>query len=154
LKISLVYLGHPILFFGYLFLLLDKTIAGVNASTKVSTNVYRINICLYIAVTLTVFLVWLVIQVEVFKRFSGFQVDQFLSRQASVPSLLAAIPGLLNLYVWTGQGMEGNVFGFLFFLPLLIASVMYVILWIVCAVESFVPRVVSMEESELSAAMV
>lgn len=129
-KLFLVYLGHPILFLGFLFLFGGLRSAENYAFTKISTNVHRINLGLYLALTLPVFLAWIVIQVELFNFLPGFRVEYFLAYQTSVFSLFFAIPGLMNLRAFACEGIEGDSFGFLVLLPMLFACVGYVILWV------------------------
>jgi hypothetical protein len=143
-KLSVVYLGHPIFFFLFLALVKDngdensKTIAGFKVMEHVSVNTDKIILPVYLAVTLTAYLAWLVLEVAVLQLFAGFEVELFLALQVSWWSLGFAIPGLLNLFVWTfGGGMEGNVFGFILSLPMLIASLAYAILWAVYLAKAF-----------------
>jgi len=50
--------------------------------------------------------------------------------------MVTAIPGLLNLLIWCTGGMEGNIMGFLFFGPMLIAAAINLCMWIFALVNS------------------
>jgi hypothetical protein len=149
LRFLLVYLGNPILFVSYFGQMSDNTsedgirIFGVKTFTTVSTNVSKLNFAMYVLITLPPYLMWFWAQIRIIVPFVCFlfgsthalNVDTFCARQAGVGACLAAIPGLLNMLVWSTEGMEGNIMGFIFALPLLIAAIFYVVLWIdgVCA---------------------
>lgn len=93
---------------------------------EVSTNVNWLNPVTYIAITFPLYIFWLSLQ----NTFLHIDLETFLESYVSIGAVVAAVPGLYNLFVWCTQGMEGNVFGFLFFLPLLIASIFYLSMWI------------------------
>lgn len=135
-----VYLGHPILFLGFLFSFWGPASTRIKAFKIVSTNTFRLNLALFVAITLPLYLAWLVIQVEFLKKCfpSKFRVETFLAYQTSILSLLIALPGLLNLMAWTGPGMEGNVFGFICILPMVLASLGYLLLWVIYVLMSLV----------------
>jgi hypothetical protein len=56
-------------------------------------------------------------------------VDKFCAYQSNVPSCLLAIPGLLNLLVWSTAGMEGNIMGLLVCPFLLVSAIGYIVTW-------------------------
>lgn len=133
LKLFFVYLGNPLVFLLYfpLALALHKLIPFIPVTTKVEINTDRISPLLFLALTLPVYILWIVGQVALYLRLApNFQLDIFLAKMVSIPSLLFAIPGVFNILIWVTTGMEGNVMGFLLALPLLICSVAYPILWI------------------------
>ena len=72
-------------------------------------------------------------------------VDTFCAKYAGPGACAAAIPGLVNLWVWSTEGMEGNVMGFIFAPILLLAAALYVVLWIVAVVSSLERQVVQLD---------
>lgn len=129
IRFAAVYLGNPVLFFAFLSLLGNYTRRDDSFLVKkVSTNVYWFNPVGYIAITLPMYTFWLSLQnILVFPH---IDVGTFLESYVSIGAIVAAVPGLLCVYICCTEGMEGNVFGFLFFGPLLIASIFYLSMWI------------------------
>ena len=136
IRFAAVYLGNPVVFFAFLFLLgiffsliparLTPSDDSWFVMKEVSTNVNWLNPVTYIAITFPLYIFWLSLQ----NTFLHIDLETFLESYVSIGAVVAAVPGLYNLFVWCTQGMEGNVFGFLFFLPLLIASIFYLSMWI------------------------
>lgn len=131
IKYFIVYLGNPILFFLYIIGLGERSIGPFVTFTKLGYNTNRINILLYLSITFPIYIAWLCLQIIVLRRVhsTSFSLDKFLECAASNGSLISSIPGLISLLVFATSGMEGNVFGFLFALPMLLASLSYIILW-------------------------
>jgi hypothetical protein len=148
LRFLLVYLGNPILFVAYFAALAgrsydaSRTLLGIKTFKPVATNTCRINIGMFVLVTLPLYLLWFFIQLSVIPvlfRASPhtLNVGTFCAHYAGLGACLAAIPGVLNMHVWSTSGMEGNVMGFAFALPLLVAAGAYVVLWFVAVCTSF-----------------
>lgn len=137
-----VYLGNPLAFVGYLFISTGGSsfsqgkVLGITAFKSVSTNTTRMNPWLFVAVTFPVYLLWVLFNVWAIKavnvcRDRSFDANNYVETYMHPPWAAAvAIPGLLNLLVWSTGGMEGNVIGFVFALPLLIVSVLYLAMWV------------------------
>lgn len=138
-KMAPIYLGNPVVFFSYgaLAKVVSPVLSPVikikldSLFTQVCTNVHKItSFPAYVAVTLPFYVAWLFAQVALWtKVFPGFCTTHFLAQQASLGSLLSAVPGLVNLYVFCTEGMEGNVFGFIFALPMFIATCCNFCIW-------------------------
>lgn len=137
LRVFILYLGHPILFLCYLFTLSGKKISGIETFTKPDTDVYKINMGLYVALTLPVFLYWLLVQLIVLNNFPNFDMDRFLKSETSLLSEIIAIPGIVNLWTFATDGMEQDVFCCFFFIPLVLASIGYAMLWFIFLAKSF-----------------
>jgi hypothetical protein len=147
---SLVYLGNPIVFFSYVGAVSNeesddgKKILGITSIKKVENtiNVAWLNSALYVLITFPLYVFWIWVQVTLLTLICSskctFAAEIFYNHLISVGSCLWAIPGLLNMYVWSTSGMEGNVMGFLFALPLLISTLAYIITWIIALVASTV----------------
>jgi hypothetical protein len=145
-----VYLGNPLLFIAYMLAMGDsasqdgKTIFGFKTFKTVAFNTSRINLFLYVLITLPLYAAWFWAQIHCIVPFflwllrssRTLNVDAYCARQAGVGACIAAIPGLLSMLVWSTTGMEGNVMGFLFALPLLVAAIAYIILWFVAICSS------------------
>jgi hypothetical protein len=140
-----VYLGNPLIFIAYMLAMGDsasqdgKSICGFKTFKTVAFNTSRINLILYVLITLPLYAAWFWAQIHwivpfflwLLRSSKTLNVDTYCARQAGVGACLAAIPGLLSMLVWSTTGMEGNVMGFLFALPLLVAAIAYIILWFV-----------------------
>lgn len=138
LRIFIIFLGHPLVFLCYLFSLSGKEISGVETFTQVKPGVNKINLGLYVALTLPIFLYWLLIQIIVLNSsFTSFDMDKFLSYETSLLSEIVAIPGMVNLWIFATDGMDGHTFCCFFFVPMVIASIGYVVLWFVYLTKSF-----------------
>lgn len=138
LRIFIIFLGHPIVLLCYLFSLSGKEISGVKTFTQVKPDVTKINLGLYVALTLPVFFFWLLIQLIVLNSsFTSFDMDKFLSYETSLLSEIVAIPGMVNLWIFATDGMDGHTFCCFFFVPMVIASIGYVVLWFVYLTKSF-----------------
>ncbi|KAI2509074.1 hypothetical protein MHU86_5322 [Fragilaria crotonensis] len=148
---SIVYLGNPILFFLYAYLFAmsnmesdqeGKKILGIATVKKVDLNVVWLNPALYVLITFPLYAFWIWLQVTLLTLACSskctFDAEIFYNHYVSIASCLWAIPGLLNMLVWSTCGMEGNLMGFCFFLPLLIATLAYIIMWIIALVASTV----------------
>jgi hypothetical protein len=145
-----VYLGNPLLFIAYMLAMGDsasqdgKAIFGFKTFKTVAFNTSRINLILYVLITLPLYVAWFWAQIHwivpfflwLLRSSRTLNVDTFCARQAGVGACTAAIPGLLSLLVWSTTGMEGNAMGFLFALPLLVAAIAYTIMWFVAVCSS------------------
>jgi len=104
---------------------------GVAAMSSEGTNVRRLNLPLFFAFSLGAHLSWLGANyslIRVLKPKITWEV--FTQIRLTSFGLLPGLLGVLNLFGWA-QGMEGNVFAFLFFLPLLLASVFEIVIFFV-----------------------
>lgn len=144
LKCVFLYAGHPILFLAYLAYCGQGSLGGdgvtyfgVESFCKVGANVYKIHLGLYLLLTFPVYLLWSLAIPSILSLRRSFCLETYLRSRVSNKSLFFALPGLLNLYVWSSEGMEGNVFSFLFGLPLLGASLGYFINWVDDVIKSF-----------------
>jgi hypothetical protein len=146
LRLALMYLGNPILFVAYFARTSDNTsqdgirILGRRTFRVVDDNCSRINLGLYVVLTMPPYLLWFWTQARVLIPLLCWllgsthflNVGAFCARYADSAACASAIPGLLNLLVWsTPGGMEGNLMGMFCALPLLVAAFAYVALWIV-----------------------
>jgi hypothetical protein len=150
LRLLAVYLGNPIVFLSYMLAMGDgtnqdgKTILGFKAFKTVSTNTSQINFFLFLLITLPLYVLWFYAQVNwivpgllfVFRSSRTLSIDKFCTNYAGVGACIASTPGLLNMFVWSTSGMEGNVMGFIFALPLLVAVIAYVAMWFVAVCSS------------------
>jgi hypothetical protein len=146
---SLVYLGNPIVFIFYLLAMSNKEsdqdgkkILGITSIKMIGTNTAWLNPVLYVLITFPLYAFWIWVQVTLLTlRCSSkckFDAEIFYNHHISVASCLWAIPGLLNILVWSTSGMEGNIMGFFFAPPLLIAILAYIIKWMIAIVASTV----------------
>jgi hypothetical protein len=131
---AIIAVGHPILFWVFLLFVArgsfgstDPRVLGVPLFFPVQTNVYRINLWVYVPYALALYSLWIAAQYLVLFEVNDFSWKNFASRKFTVPYLVVCGLGYLNLYVWV-IGMEGNVFGFIFGIPLLVLSVVVGIL--------------------------
>ncbi|KAI2509086.1 hypothetical protein MHU86_5334 [Fragilaria crotonensis] len=119
-----------------------KKILGITSLKMVDVNVTWLNPALYVLITFPLYAFWIWLQVTFLTLACSskctFDAEIFYNHYVSIVSCLWAIPGLLNMYVWSTSGMEGNVMGFIFALPLLIATLAYIIRWIIALVASTV----------------
>ncbi|KAI2497779.1 hypothetical protein MHU86_16721 [Fragilaria crotonensis] len=148
IRYSLVYLGNPIIFFLYLSAMANKEssnqygkkILGIISVKMVDINVAWLNPALYVLITLPFYTLWIWLQVTLLTLACSskctFDAQIFYDHHTSVAACLWAIPGLYNILVWSTSGMEGNVMGLFFALPLLIATLAYIIMWIMALVAS------------------
>jgi hypothetical protein len=157
-RFLLVYLGNPILFVSYFGAMSDNTsedgvrILGVRTFRTFDVNISRVNVALYVLVTFPMYALWFWTQARVLIPLLCYllgstrvlNVDTFCAKYASAGACAAAVPGLVNLWVWSTEGMEGNAM-VVFVLPLLIAAVFYVALWIVAVVSSLERQVVQLD---------
>ena len=134
-----VYLGNPLVFMAYILAWPDGAqfrgkVLGMMPFKRVSTNTDWMNPLLFVAITLPVYLVWVLINAEAMKAVNACRDRSFDARnyfETYTPWAVAVtIPGLLNLLVWCTSGMEGNIMGFIFALPLLIAQALYLAMWV------------------------
>lgn len=142
LRFLLVYLGNPIIFLSYLLKFSNYTsqdgvqIFGFKTFTVESTDFCRLNFVLFVVLTLPPYLLWFWIQTRIvgplfcymFELKHVLNVGKFCYHYAGVGQCVAAIPGLLNLLVWSTGRMK-----FMWsFLPLslAIAVFFYVVLWV------------------------
>ena len=130
-----VCLGNPLAFFGYFgYVTQHHEVLGITAFKDLGGNIFWMNPLLFVAVTFPIYLLWVLFNVEAIRAVTvcsdrSFDANNYF--ETYTPRAAAvAIPGLLNLLVWGTSGMEGNVFGFMFFLPLLIAQVLYLAMWV------------------------
>ena len=122
----LVSLGHPIIFFLYLYLLAGGsfgrkavTILGIKSFYYQSTNVYAINIYLFGLFSLITYAIWIGLHTLILKKYlKSFNVHSYLKRKFMMGIPISSL-GALNLYAWVG-GMEGNIFSFFLSFPMLI----------------------------------
>lgn len=106
------------------------SVLGTEASFKVDTNVRRINVPLFLFFSFTLYVCGVYLHVALHRAVTRFNARVMFSYAFSPWSLLLSLPGLFNFYVWAWVGMEGNVFGFLFVLPLLITQFLTCVHWI------------------------
>jgi hypothetical protein len=116
----------------------------------VGNNVAWLNPALYILITFPLYAFWIwdpshitalrcsSTSTSTTSSSCTFDAETFFNYHISVVSCLWAIPGLLNILVWSTSGMEGNVMGFCFALPLLIATLAYIVRGIMALVASMV----------------
>jgi hypothetical protein len=128
-KLIFCALGHSIIFFCFLFLVADDSLGSQDPKLfniplfyQVSTNVYRINLWVYIPFALLLYTLWLALQFGILHFFRHFLLKQFFSKKFTLFYLLLCGAGYVNLLVWMTMGMEGNIFAFIFVLPLLTVS--------------------------------
>jgi hypothetical protein len=149
-RFLLVYLGNPIVFVSYFGAMSNSTfedgvrIFGIRTFRTVGFNISRVNIFLYVLITSPLYALWFWTQARVLIPLlcnlvgstHVLNIETFCAKYAGPGACAAAVPGLVNLWVWSTEGMEGNAMGFIFALPLLIAAVFYVVLSIAAAVSS------------------
>lgn len=110
-------------------------ILGVKTFRVVGSNVSKINLGLYLIITFPLFLTWYAAQLKLLPILCSkmtrqtFNLDRFIAGQTCCCMVYWAIPGLINLFTWSTDGMEGNIMGMIFALPLLVTSVISVIKW-------------------------
>jgi hypothetical protein len=146
-----VYLGNPIIFISYVALMGFGNssedvprIFGFKTFKYVDTNTAQLNLFLFVLITLPIYVLWFWAQIHLIVPFyltvlrssRTLNVDTYCNHYAGVGACIAASPGLLNMLVWSTSGMEGNVMGFLFALPLLIAVIAYIVMWFVAVCTS------------------
>jgi len=144
-RFFLVYLGNPVIFLLFIVTVFELAPDSSLLSKKVSTNVTWLNPLTYILVTLPLYMGWIVGLIGLSSNILGggccfvgnFDYEKFLAWYVSPGAIIASTPGLVNLYIWCTSGMEGNIFGFIFALPLLIAAVVNSVMWIRAFVSSF-----------------
>lgn len=131
---AMIAVGHPIVFLVFLFFVStgrlgspDNRLFGMPLFFSVETNVDRINFWVYVPYALGLYGLWIGIQYLILRQLRGFSWEDFASKKFTVPYLALCGMGYLNLCFWA-IGMEGNVFGFIFFLPLLMLSLVVGIL--------------------------
>lgn len=144
IKFFMVYLGHPILFFLFFFGLGKKSFGPFMTFTILGFNTPRINIVLYLLITFPIYITWLYLEIIVLIRVhSTFSLEKFLECVTSNASTVLSIPGILNLLVFATTGMEGDVFGVFFAVPLLLTSLSYLVLWgdtVICSCRETEPQ--------------
>lgn len=143
-RFCLVYLGNPVIFFFYILFILDLAPDSWPVAKQMGTNVTWLNPITYIVVTLPLYIGWIVGSIGVSSKLGGsccfrgnFDSEKFLAWYVSPGAIIASIPGFLNLSIWCTSGMEGNIMGFIFALPMLIAAVVNFVMWIRAIVSSF-----------------
>ena len=108
---------HPVFFF--LFIMrFDRTPYVI----KVGINTSKIDLSYYIPIVIGMYALYYVAFYKIWKIF--FKKISFQDWSSKIFSWFELIPLILsgfNLYVWTVQGMEGNIMGFIFF-PLMLLS--------------------------------
>lgn len=125
--------GNILIFFFYLFVIGRRWASPENNQWfdpffRVETNVDRINPLLFIPLALILYGTWLGIQYGIMRLYRSFDFNEFLNEKFTTPYLLAMAFGWLNILIFLVPGMEWNVFGFLFFLPLLIIAAITAVL--------------------------
>lgn len=130
-KLIFCALGHTIIFLFFLFFLAEGQLGAQSPKVfnfplffEVSTNVYRINLLVYIPFALLLYGIWFTLQFSILHRFRHFTIAQFLVKKFTRFYLILCGAGYLNLVGWI-IGMEGNVFGFIFALPEFIISLIF-----------------------------
>lgn len=98
-----------------------KTFFGHPFFYEIGTNVYQINLWFYLVFAMILYTVWLGFQYWIMYRFHQFFLSDFASKKFTLPYMILCGVGYINLYFWV-VGMEGNVFGFLFALPLMMLA--------------------------------
>lgn len=133
---ALIGVSHPVVFALYFWL---TGATGIEGFHELSTNVQAIHLPLFLAFSLPLYLAWTVAHVVVLRRFRpAFSAKRYL-RSSFLRELLPCAFGALHLAVWV-NGMEGNVFGFLFALPLLLACLVSVALYLFHTFRAFTGR--------------
>lgn len=116
----------PFVFAIYMFALANgslgnksSSILGIKAFKYISTNVYAINLRLFIPFSLVTYALLFFLNYAFIRIFNNnLTLELFQKKRLTWWSLVPCSVGGLNLYGWI-SGMEGNVAGLLF-LPLLI----------------------------------
>lgn len=121
-------IGHAIIFIMFLIFLSGDIFGDINwkllgqpSFFEVATNVYRINLWVYIPYALIFYAVWIGIQFWILHRFRHFTLEKFVEKKFTFFYLIFCGLGYINLIAWI-IGMEGNVFGFVFVLPLMLLA--------------------------------
>jgi hypothetical protein len=108
---------------------------SIPAFMDAGSNTHRINLLVFLPFASLLCLAWLRVQVAMFAaRRPRFSASRFLKAKIK-GNLPGCAVGGLNLLAFSA-GMEGNVFGFLFVLPLAVVSLASVIIWIVLHVRA------------------
>lgn len=95
------------------------------------SNTDQINLTAFLPAGSLLYYAWVRSQVAFFsKRRPHFSPRRFLASKA-LGNIPACAVGAINLWVFAKDGMEGNVFGFLFALPLLVVVLVSIVVWIV-----------------------
>jgi hypothetical protein len=171
LRFLAVYAGNPVVFVAYFMAMSNNTgedglaVLGIKTFRTVETNTSWMNPFLFVMITFPLYLLWFYAQISwivpgllsVCWSSRALKIDAFCANYAGPGALIAAAPGLLNAFVWITSGMEGNIMGFLFALPLLVATGAYVVMWFVVVCTSLEYRSVQSyddnEDNEAAIAM-
>jgi len=136
-RFFLVYLGNPLLFFFWISVFRMAEHDSWLILKDLGGNTRWLNPITYILVTLPLYIAWIFGSIgasaclEGSRCFRGnFDSEIYFTWYVTPGAIIASIPGVLNLCVWCTTGMEGNIMGFIFFLPMLIASVVKFVMWI------------------------
>jgi uncharacterized protein with PQ loop repeat len=157
-----VYAGNPIIFVAYFVAMSNHTgedglaVLGIKTFRTVETNTSWMNPFVFVLITFPLYLLWFYAQISwivpgllsVCRSSRTLSIDRFCVNYAGIGALIAAAPGLLNAFVWITSGMEGNIMGFIFALPLLVATGAYVVMWFVVVCTSLEYRPVSSYDSD------
>lgn len=105
------------------------TLLGITAATKTSGNVISLNPFLFVPLALAIFSILFMLNFIILQRIrKDLTFEAYKSKRLAGWSLIPCLIGALNLFVWIG-GMEMNIFGFVFTLPLLFALLIQFIGW-------------------------
>lgn len=120
-RFALVAIGNPFVFWAcWAFFIKNQPakIFGYEICSIISTNVYRINFVLFLLFALLVYAGWLAMLTCIFKIIkSKLNIEKFINAKLNFISIIISIFGYFNISFWF-DGMEGNIFGFIFFLPM------------------------------------
>jgi hypothetical protein len=154
-RFFLVYLGNPFVFLPYFIAVAllspddDNSIDGVRIfgfkpfvkddTEDVSLSVARMNFVLFVLVTLPLYLLWFWVQVRcaipLLCRLIGssrtLNLTKFCLHHCTCCCCILALPGFLNVLVFSTVGMAGDALGFIFGPLLVLATIPYIISWFV-----------------------
>jgi len=137
-------LGNPFVFLVYKdYVTEHHKVLGIIAIEDVGVHTKWINPLLFVAVALPYYLVWVLFNVEAIRLVTvcsdrSFDASNYFETYTPMAAAVA-IPGLLNLLAWGTSGIERgtlpcgierNVGFIFFFLPLVIAGVLYLAMWL------------------------
>ena len=137
-------LGNPLAFFGYFgYVTQHHEMLGITAFKDLGGNIFWMNPLLFVAVPLPIYLLWVLFNVEAIRLVTvcsdrSFDASNYFETYTPMAAAVA-IPGLLNLLAWGTSGIERgtlpcgierNVGFIFFFLPLVIAGVLYLAMWL------------------------
>jgi hypothetical protein len=112
-----------------LMMALASLVPGV--SKEIGSNTTKINILLFIPIAIAIYLLWNSLTFFILHYFKpDLKFLNYLELKYNTWDLLACIAGLIALFVSSANGMEGNIFGFIFFLPLILSQTAILVLFV------------------------